>query len=836
MFTVKSGMLKRPCHFYNTTGKCRFGKHCKFLHEVFSDQNPISQQDHNESVNTSDQKLQEVIEDQQPIFNQQDNDGALNRSSDTTVEREAATNINSADDTDKVQHGSLNRQGRSHHSSSIKKGSCRFYFKNGYCHFGSRCRFSHSRHHLEKASDDKENTVKPVEHGADQMQDEAVEYAVKEPSENDAAVEISAESTPNWEGSRKTGKNASEVEGNPHLQKVCRFYKQGYCRYGKRCKLLHPRREPKNKIGSQITNAVTKLSVNDGKAESTADEKLKKPQPVLPASIKVFNREELTHEKIKEVRDAEICQLKRRFPNDRIRAVEEGEENASFVFTFCPTDPDWPYDVKSFDIQIIFPVEYPLKLFELTLPFEQDLPETVRRYVEVSLEEWTEKTQKDSEAKGTAENYLRPFMRWLEKNILDMVTDGLRQLRRELTAKAAGIQFISSQELQKKVLKTTEETGSQSVGEADNSTQLQPEGVIYRKSEQEPEETYECPTRSEAYSGSEEDEEEEEEETGEEEEGAEGHQRPQIAMETERRGTELSFGNMKMWFCTTVMMEKLRLSVRCDRCKHETDFSTPPNRINSIICGKCSNDQLVGFRPVLAHTYSSTFGYLDLEGCSVYDVILQDCQMSIGCIMCSRDVLIKKFCPGVQTEIYCRGCHTKMKFACENVKINLLTAAGVDKAKFSGAVHQVASKLVRRVPNDPAIKEGKPLPDNGSCKHYKKSFRWLRFPCCGKCYPCDLCHDDKEDHEMKFANRMVCGFCCREQPFAADKPCVGCSSALTKVRTSHWEGGRGCRDKITMSRFDEKKYTNLNKTVSKKAQAIKENTKGAKKNTKLRHT
>ena len=39
-----------------------------------------------------------------------------------------------------------------------------------------------------------------------------------------------------------------------------------------------------------------------------------------------------------------------------------------------------------------------------------------------------------------------------------------------------------------------------------------------------------------------------------------------------------------------------------------------------------------------------------------------------------------------------------------------------------------------------------------------------RFPCCGKAYPCDVCHDKAEgDHDMKFANRMICGFCGKEQ-------------------------------------------------------------------------
>ena len=64
---------------------------------------------------------------------------------------------------------------------------------------------------------------------------------------------------------------------------------------------------------------------------------------------------------------------------------------------------------------------------------------------------------------------------------------------------------------------------------------------------------------------------------------------------------------------------------------------------------------------------------------------------------------------------------------------------------------------------DPLIRIGQPLPDYGTCKHYKKSFRWMRFPCCGKCYPCDHCHEENEEHEMELANRMICGFCAKEQ-------------------------------------------------------------------------
>ncbi len=87
--------------------------------------------------------------------------------------------------------------------------------------------------------------------------------------------------------------------------------------------------------------------------------------------------------------------------------------------------------------------------------------------------------------------------------------------------------------------------------------------------------------------------------------------------------------------------------------------------------------------------------------------------------------------------------------------------------------------------------------DNGTCKHYKKSRRWLRFPCCGRAFPCDICHEEQnpDGHAIIWANRMICGECSREQPFSNERPCSNCGSMTTPIAKAHfWEGGKGCRD------------------------------------------
>jgi uncharacterized CHY-type Zn-finger protein len=63
---------------------------------------------------------------------------------------------------------------------------------------------------------------------------------------------------------------------------------------------------------------------------------------------------------------------------------------------------------------------------------------------------------------------------------------------------------------------------------------------------------------------------------------------------------------------------------------------------------------------------------------------------------------------------------------------------------------------------------GEPLSNRGACEHYRRSFRWFRFSCCAKVYPCDKCHDAAEEHVNEWANRMLCGWCSREQRYSVE--------------------------------------------------------------------
>ncbi|KHJ82858.1 hypothetical protein OESDEN_17447 [Oesophagostomum dentatum] len=69
---------------------------------------------------------------------------------------------------------------------------------------------------------------------------------------------------------------------------------------------------------------------------------------------------------------------------------------------------------------------------------------------------------------------------------------------------------------------------------------------------------------------------------------------------------------------------------------------------------------------------------------------------------------------------------------------------------------------------------------------------------------------------MKVANRMICGHCSKEQIYTVGKPCVSCNASVTRSRSHFWEGGKGCRDQVLMSRNDAHKFVHSQKTVPKK--------------------
>jgi len=303
-----SVMIKRPCKFYNTTGKCAFGKHCRFSHEIKVSNTPSSNTEvDNGAVSQLSSNNQSTALPSTPTVTNNSN-GSLTR---TTSQVSGAEGIFDPPSSVPSEDGRLNQE------KAPVKALCRFFASHNYCHFGKRCRFEHVR----------STRTKPEQSRKD---DVLVKRDDSEDKNNDKQEEVQDEEKP---VAKDDNKHATSKLGQ-RGPKVCKFFKQGHCRNGRSCRFFHPSIKPEKEVEQVVPvteNKEPPLPVDDG-----FQQVVRKPRV-----INVYERKDIDDAKQAELRQTEIKQLKRRFPADKIRALEESASKAAFVVTFLPTDPDW---------------------------------------------------------------------------------------------------------------------------------------------------------------------------------------------------------------------------------------------------------------------------------------------------------------------------------------------------------------------------------------------------------------------------------------------------------------------------------------------------------------
>mmetsp|Transcript_60664 Transcript_60664/g.190683 ORF Transcript_60664/g.190683 Transcript_60664/m.190683 type:complete len:335 (-) Transcript_60664:130-1134(-) len=298
------------------------------------------------------------------------------------------------------------------------------------------------------------------------------------------------------------------------------------------------------------------------------------------------------------------------------------------------------------------------------------------------------------------------------------------------------------------------------------------------------------------------------------------------ADEVRRQGVEVRLVGLSLEGLDTLLLCTLRLQVVCGRCRKPADLTceggpgTEP-RTATAPCEVCKQELAVRVAPSICHGGCPTVAHVLGVNCHPIQMLRSDVQASCG--KCTKEVCIRNVGPGYRRRAECAECFQKFNLAVEGAEVLGQAVAqwrqvAVEEGERLNARRQLQD--ARRHERELGIKVGQPLPDNGTCKHYQKSYRWLRFPCCGRAFPCDVCHDEQMDHNYEWANRMLCGRCSHEQPFSKDK-CAHCGAAQTRARSAYWEGGAGCRNQATMSNKDSHKYKGLGKTcsVSSKANA-----------------
>eukprot|EP00927_Polykrikos_kofoidii_P060855 TRINITY_DN55763_c0_g1_i1.p1 TRINITY_DN55763_c0_g1~~TRINITY_DN55763_c0_g1_i1.p1 ORF type:complete len:724 (-),score=119.95 TRINITY_DN55763_c0_g1_i1:540-2711(-) len=297
------------------------------------------------------------------------------------------------------------------------------------------------------------------------------------------------------------------------------------------------------------------------------------------------------------------------------------------------------------------------------------------------------------------------------------------------------------------------------------------------------------------------------------------------SQEVRRLGVEVRLLGLSFEGFDTITPRVIRLQAVCLRCKKPTDLASEEidqrlePRSAKANCNVCKQDLEIRIAPSISHGGSASIAHVLGIGCQPTQLLRSDCDATCG--SCTELVRVRNVGPGYRKKSSCASCHTPLNLLVEGAElIGQAVQHWRQVAEVEGERVTARRQLqeARQRERDMGIKVGQPLPGNGTCKHFSKSYRWMRFPCCGKAFPCGECHDDQTDHAHEWANRMLCGLCSHEQPFSKDK-CAHCGAAQTRSKSSFWEGGEGCRNIATMSKNDSRKYRGLGKCLSNHAAA-----------------
>jgi CHY zinc finger len=298
----------------------------------------------------------------------------------------------------------------------------------------------------------------------------------------------------------------------------------------------------------------------------------------------------------------------------------------------------------------------------------------------------------------------------------------------------------------------------------------------------------------------------------------------------------LALSDLNLVDIDTLDILKLTLQVACQRCQAASealfaqlgaggDSSTSNSNNRKHLswtgeCDTCHSHLEVTVAPRIVHDGSNILAVVRPTGCVPRDMLPS--MLAAQCSSCSSMAAFRSVQLGKWNERNCGHCHRRMAFLAPAVEFTPVQRSG-GGGRHKGTADDSGNLNKSKSDRDIVITPGQPLPDYGTCRHYRHSKRWLRFPCCGHRFPCDLCHEEATDgHEMKWAGRMVCGFCSVEQPL--NEKCTACGRTLATSanrpsgrRTAFWEGGEGQRDKNKLSKRDPHKFRGSKfKTRSKK--------------------
>ncbi|KAL7794484.1 hypothetical protein V8C37DRAFT_375721 [Trichoderma ceciliae] len=482
-----------------------------------------------------------------------------------------------------------------------------------------------------------------------------------------------------------------------------------------------------------------------------------------------YTREQIAEAKAR--RAQEICQLEA-----RMGRMAQFRRSADGVIFTLPIEPKRRADLPSGlhlvnSIHLIIPLLYPLQ--QLRIQLNEANAEDAEPIEDLFAEKATEQRQMT----------LMSHVNYLAQNL-----HNLAKQAREIAAKVEKERAAALQEQQRKEPEDASAGPSQPAIKEKGHIQVIPRPPEWNAGYEEDEES------EDSYSDS-----DDAEDGGailrDEDDGS----KVPWSNDAVEHGTMISFPNIELGSVELLQISLLSLGVKCERCKTLNDMTgLKPGVEKASSCVKCATPLAAKFSQQLVHENSARAGFIDLSGCKVADMLPSTFVPT--CAKCSTPSQGLVSVRGETTTNVCRECHSKFTFKIPEVKFLFVSPGSLLPPSTTG---------LRRKQEKLGLHAGDQLPERGTCTHYRKSFRWFRFSCCNRVHKCDKCHDQAEDHINEWANRIICGFCSREQNYAVEE-CRFCGrSVIGKRGKGFWEGGKGNRDRTTMRKRDTRKYKRI---------------------------
>ena len=433
------------------------------------------------------------------------------------------------------------------------------------------------------------------------------------------------------------------------------------------------------------------------------------------------------------------------------------ELDGIFNIKLLPTDPDFPFDLEFLNLELTVPIEYPIKKSTLKV-CNLEIPLHIRNHVQFS---WINKSER---TKFT----LLELINWLD-----------RDLERLLSYSGdSNISFVKNDSETRQIVdrefdvQQIDVKQTADVKQSDEPIIDDEPSFISNETETQPSTTN---------------------------------------LNSQHKGIQVKIQNLQLLQISLLTSPKLTLLLKCNRCKSNNQSKIQNNTPFWIACRVCNLNIGVDYRPDYIHENSNSVGYLDTSNCKPFEVT--SLSVVCTCFNCDTESAEIKECVSDKNyNLNCLSCFKKLSFAFDGFKLVNLAPTSLE------APLSTMSLKKKKVESNLGLSIGEQLPKKGTCKHFGKSYRWFRYPCCNMLYPCDSCHDSASDgHELVRGNRIVCGFCSVEQKISSI--CKGCNKELAKKVTgtgAFWEGGQGIRDKSKMNRNEPKKYAGLGKVASNK--------------------